>query len=61
MHNLPGSVSHLIRSGNMQAPKTLADYVLRTERTTPWVLGGHAVRALKLKSAIEPIKEERRP
>lgn len=61
MHHLPGSVSRLIKNGNMQAPRTLADYVLRTERSTPWVLGGHAVRALKLKSAIEPIKEERRP
>ncbi len=61
MHSLPGSVSHLIGTGNMQAPKTLADYVLRSDRQTPWVLGGHAVRALRLKSATEPIKEERRP
>jgi len=61
MHNLPGSVSHLIKTGNMQAPKTLADYVLRTDRSTPWVLSGHAVRALNLKSGTEPFKEERRP
>ncbi|MCK9995709.1 MAG: hypothetical protein KAH56_05445 [Candidatus Krumholzibacteria bacterium] len=61
MHNLPGSVSHLIETGNMQAPKTLADYVLRTDRSMPWALGGHAIRALRLESAIEPIKEERRP
>jgi len=61
MHNLPGSVSHLIETGNMQAPQTLADYVLRTDRSMPWVLGGHAVRALRLESATEPIKEERRP
>jgi hypothetical protein len=61
MHSLPGSVSHLIKSGNMQAPKTLADYVLRSDRPTPWVLGGHAVRALRLKSRTEPIEEERRP
>jgi hypothetical protein len=61
MHNLPGSVSHLIETGNMQAPRTLADYVLRTDRSMPWVLGGHAVRALRLESATEPIKEERRP
>jgi hypothetical protein len=61
MHNLPGSVSRLIETGNMQAPRTLADYVLRTDRSMPWVLGGHAVRALRLESATEPIKEERRP
>ena len=61
MHSLPGSVSHLIETGNMQAPKTLVDYVIRRDRPTSWVLGGHAVRALRLKSAPEPIKEERRP
>ncbi len=61
MHNLPGSVSNLIETGNMQAPKTLVDYVLRSDRPTSWVLRGHAIRALRLKSAPEPIKEERRP
>lgn len=61
LHDLPGSVSHLIGAGNMQAPRTLADYVLRGERTTDWVLGGFAVRALHLKPTTEPFKEERRP
>jgi len=61
MHNLPGSVSRLIKTGNMQAPKTLADYVLRSDRPTPWVLRGHAVRALLLKSPTDSLKEERRP
>ncbi len=61
MHNLPGSVSHLIQSGNMQAPRTLADYAIRTDRSTDWVLSGHAVRALVLPAATEPFQEERRP
>ncbi|MEN8008352.1 MAG: hypothetical protein ABFS42_15170 [Candidatus Krumholzibacteriota bacterium] len=61
MHNLPGSVSHLIQSGNMQAPKTLADYAVRSDRTTEWVLDGHAVRALVLPAAAATFKEERRP
>jgi len=57
MHNLPGSVSHLIRSGNMQAPKTLADFAIRNDRSTDWVLNGHAVRALVLPAAASPFKE----
>ena len=61
MHNLPGSVSHLIQSGNMQAPKTLADYAIRSDISTDWVLDGHAVRALVLPAATAPFKEERRP
>ena len=61
MHNLPGSVSKLIETGNMQATRTLADYVLRREVPTQWVLSGHAVRSLKLNSGLEPITEERRP
>ncbi len=61
MHNLPGSVSRLIRSGNMQAPKTLADYAIRSDQPTDWVLDGHAVRALILPAAAKPFKEERRP
>jgi hypothetical protein len=61
MHNLPGSVAALIRSGNMQAPRTLADYMVRGERQTAWALQGFAVRALQLKPTPEPFKEERRP
>jgi len=61
MHNLPGSVAALIRSGNMQASQTLADYMVRGERPTAWVLAGFAVRALQLKPTPEPFKEERRP
>jgi hypothetical protein len=61
MHNLPGSVSHLVQAGNMQAPKTLADYAIRSDRATSWVLEGHAVRALVLPEAAETFKEERRP
>jgi hypothetical protein len=61
MHSLPGSVSNLIETGNMQATRTLADYVLRRDLPTKWVLSGHAVRALHLNPAPEPITEERRP
>ena len=61
MHDLPGSVANLIRSGNMQAPRTLADYVARRELSTEWVLDGFAVRALHLNATAEPIPEERRP
>ena len=61
MQSLPGSVSNLIETGNMQATRTLADYVLRRDLPTKWVLSGHAVRALQLNPAPEPITEERRP
>jgi hypothetical protein len=61
MHNLPGSVAALIRSGNMQASRTLADYMVRGQRPTAWALAGFAVRALQLKPTPEPFKEERRP
>lgn len=61
LHGLPGSVSKMIETGNMQATRTLADYVLRRDLPTPWVLSGHAVRALQLNPAPEPVTEERRP
>lgn len=61
MHNLPGSVANLIRAGNMQVPKTLADYVARSEWTGALALDGFAVRALRVEPAAEPFKEERRP
>lgn len=61
MHGLPGSVAGLIRSGNMQAPQTMADYVARSDLPTEWALDGFAVRALRLSAASEPFKEERRP
>jgi hypothetical protein len=61
MHDLPGSVANLIRSGNMQAPRTLADFMVRSDQPTTWALDGFAVRALRLTSTSEPIKEERRP
>jgi hypothetical protein len=61
LHSLPGSVAKMIQTGNLQATKTLADYVLRADRPTPWVLSGHAVRAAQASPAPEPITEERRP
>lgn len=61
MHGLPGSVAGLIRAGNMQVPKTLADYVARSDRPTEWALDGFAVRALRLSAGTEPFQEERRP
>jgi hypothetical protein len=61
MHNLPGSVANLITAGNMTVPRTLADYVARSERSGPWVLDGFAVRALRVEPATESLKEERRP
>lgn len=61
MKNLPASVAQTLKAGNMQAGRALADYVLRTDTATPWVLQGHAVRALTLEAAPEPAKEERRP
>ena len=61
LHDLPGSVSRLISAGNMQASRTLADYVARSHRPVPWALGGFAVRAVTVEAAVEPFKEERRP
>jgi len=58
---LPGSVSRLLRKGNRQAVRTLADYVARAEQKTPWVLRGHAVQELRVVPAGKPITEERRP
>ena len=45
----------------MQVPKTLADYVARSEMPGALALDGFAVRALRVEPATEPFKEERRP
>jgi len=61
LHNLPHSIARTVRSGNMQAQRSLADYVWRSARATPWVLTGHAVRSLRVQPADKPLAEERRP
>ncbi len=61
MVNLPGSVARTVRTGNMQAQRSLADYVWRMEKSTPWFLTGHAVRSLRVQPADQPVAEERRP
>lgn len=61
LSQLPPSVNRLLRSGNMQATPTLADYVLRHDIPTDWALGGNAVRAIQLDAPSEPLTEERRP
>ncbi len=59
--NLPPSVARTVRTGNLQAQRSLADYVMRVEQETPWVLSGHAVRSLYVQSAPEAFADERRP
>jgi len=61
LSQLPPSVNRLLRSGNMQATPTLADYVLRHDIPTDWALVGNAVRAVQLDPVTEPLTEERRP
>ncbi len=61
LNNLPESVARTIGSGNMQVQRTLADYAWRAEKSTPWVLTGHAVRSLRIQPADKPLAEERRP
>ncbi len=61
MRNLPQSIARTVRTGNMQAQRSLADYVMRSEQTTPWVLTGHAVRSLRVQRADKPLAEESRP
>jgi len=61
LSHLPASVARTVRTGNMQAQRSLADYAWRTEQKTPWVLTGHAVRALRVQPADKPLAEERRP
>lgn len=61
MNNLPGSVSRLLKQGNMQIQPTMADFVARVSTSTAQALQGHAVRKLRVQPAPVPIKEERRP
>ncbi len=61
MNNLPKSVARTVRAGNMQAQRTMADYAWRSEKQTPWLLTGHAVRSLRIQPAVDPVTEERRP
>jgi hypothetical protein len=61
MTQLPPSVNRLLRTGNMQATPTLADYILRQNIPTDWALAGNAVRAVQLDPPSEPLTEERRP
>ena len=58
---LPARVSRLLREGNSQATLTLADYLLRFKKKTPWVLQGNAIQDLLVISPNRPVKEERRP
>ena len=50
-----------LRSGDLEADPTLADYVLRSEQEQPWALQGHAVLELILPPAADSRPEERRP
>ncbi len=61
MNHLPGSVSRLLKQGNMQIQSTMADFVSRVTQSMPQALQGHAVRKLRVHPAPVPIKEERRP
>ncbi len=61
LNNLPASIARTVRSGNMQAQRSLADYVWRSTHATDWVLSGHAVRGLRIQPADKPLTEERRP
>lgn len=59
--NLPQSVARTVRAGNMQAQRSLADYVWRTDLPSQWALSGHAVRSLRVLPAESPVADERRP
>ena len=61
MSGLPQRVSRVIRSGNMEAGRTLADIIARRDLPTGWLLQGHAVRNIKVASEAKPAKQERRP
>jgi hypothetical protein len=61
LNNLPGRVARVLRSGNMEISPTMADYVVRQESSTGWVLQGHAVRNIRVAEAAEPAQQERRP
>ncbi len=61
MSHLPGSVSGLLKQGNMQIKSTMADFVARHSHNMPFALSGHAVRKLRVMPASTPIREERRP
>ncbi len=61
MNHLPGSISRLLKQGNMQIQSTMADFVARVSQSTPEALQGHAVRKLRVRPAPVPIREERRP
>lgn len=59
--NLPPSIARTVQTGNLQAQRSLADYVLRVEKATDWAVDGHAVRTLQIQPARKPVTEERRP
>ncbi len=61
MNHLPGSVSGVLKKGNMQIQATMADFVARNSQKMPFALNGHAVRKLRVIPATTPIREERRP
>ena len=61
MSALPPRLVKLMRSANLEAAPTLADYVWRHDETTSWVLDGHAVSNLSLTPSPNPYKEVKRP
>jgi len=61
LRNLPPSVARTVRAGNLQAQRSLADYVWRVEQPSAWALTGHAVRSLQIQPAMKTFPEERRP
>ncbi len=61
MPHLPGSVSRLMRRGNMEIQPTLADFVARTSQPRSGLIQGHAVRKVRVLPAAAAVREERRP
>ncbi len=61
MTGLPGRVSRLIASGNMEVKPVMADLATRSTHPTAWLLQGHAVRNIKVASGPETAPQERRP
>jgi len=61
LDGLPGRVARVIKSGNLDAAPTLADFVARSHVATDWFLQGHAIRNIKITPGAKPAKQERRP
>lgn len=61
LRNLPHSVARTVRTGNVQAKHSLADYIWRSSRATPWILSGYAARGFRVQDQNDPLTVERRP